>query len=140
MNTAFRLTHKTLPPATSLAIAALLSSDVTSAESKKIDVASVKKSIADLIEDDAERRGDGTSLTGTFVRLAWHCAGTYSKLDGSGGSNGARMRFNPEAGWGANAGLGVARQALEGIKEKYPEVSYADLYTLAGVVAVEEAG
>lgn len=50
------------------------------------------------------------------------------------------MRFDPEASWGANAGLGVAREALEGIKEKFPEVSYADLYTLAGVVAVEEAG
>ena len=32
--------------------------------------AAVKKSIADLIEDDAERRGDGTSLTGTFVRVS----------------------------------------------------------------------
>jgi catalase (peroxidase I) len=50
------------------------------------------------------------------------------------------MRFDPEASWGANAGLDVARKALEGVKEKYPEVSYADLYTLAGVVAVEEAG
>ena len=50
------------------------------------------------------------------------------------------MRFNPEASWGANAGLGVARDALEPIKEKHPEISYADLYTLAGVVAVEESG
>ena len=50
------------------------------------------------------------------------------------------MRFNPEANWGANAGLGVARDALEPIKEKHPEISYADLYTLAGVVAVEESG
>lgn len=77
---------------------------------------------------------------GTFVRLAWHCSGSFSKEDGSGGSNGARMRFNPEASWGANAGLGVARDALEPIKEKHPEISYADLYTLAGVVAVEESG
>lgn len=90
-------------------------------------------------EDDMDRRGDGTSLTGTFVRLAWHCAGTFSKVDGSGGSNGARMRFSPEATWGANAGLDLARKALESVKEKHPEISYADLYTLAGVVAVEEA-
>ncbi|KAL7545159.1 hypothetical protein ACHAWF_008514 [Thalassiosira exigua] len=125
---------------TALALSFAPDSALAKAESKQADVAAVKKSIADLIEDDAERRGDGTSLTGTFVRLAWHCAGTYSKLDGSGGSNGARMRFNPEASWGANAGLGVPRKALEDIKAKHPDISYADLYTLAGVVAVEEAG
>ena len=50
------------------------------------------------------------------------------------------MRFNPEASWGANAGLDVARAALEPVKEKHPEISYADLYTFAGVVAIEEAG
>ena len=100
----------------------------------------MKTDIANLIEKDAENRGDGTSLTGTFVRLAWHCSGSYSKVDNSGGSNGARMRFHPEADWGANAGLAIARDALEPIKAKYPGLSYADLYTLSGVVAVEEAG
>eukprot|EP00586_Coscinodiscus_wailesii_P016581 CAMPEP_0172499860 /NCGR_PEP_ID=MMETSP1066-20121228/132009_1 /TAXON_ID=671091 /ORGANISM="Coscinodiscus wailesii, Strain CCMP2513" /LENGTH=315 /DNA_ID=CAMNT_0013273831 /DNA_START=57 /DNA_END=1001 /DNA_ORIENTATION=+ len=108
--------------------------------SAKVDVAAVRKSIAELIEEDSEKRDDGTSLTGTFVRLAWHSSGTYSKVDGSGGSNGARQRFNPEASMGANAGLHVARDALEKVKEKHPEISYGDLYTLAGVVAVEEAG
>ena len=100
----------------------------------------VRSSIADLIDKDMEARGDGTSLIGTFVRLAWHCAGTYSKEDNSGGSNGARMRFNPEASWGANAGLDIARKVLEPIKEKFPNITYADLYTLAGVVAIEESG
>ena len=42
--------------------------------------------------------------------------------------------------WGANAGLDLPRKVLESVKEKHPEISYADLYTLAGVVAVEEAG
>ena len=79
-------------------------------------------------------------MTGTFVRLAWHCAGTYAKADNSGGSNGARMRFNPEAKWGANAGLTMAREHLEKIKAANPSISYADLYTLSGVVAVENAG
>lgn len=36
----------------------------------KLDVNAVKKSITELIDDDAERRGDGTSLTGTFVRVS----------------------------------------------------------------------
>jgi len=105
-----------------------------------VDLAKVRESIVTTIEDDQEKRGDGTSLLGTFIRLAWHCAGTYSKEDNSGGSNGARMRFDPEASWGANAGLKIARDALEPIKAQYPAISYADLYTLAGVVAVEEAG
>ena len=104
------------------------------------DLPKVKEAILEVIENDMEKRGDGTSLYGTFIRLAWHCSGTYSAVDGSGGSNGARMRFNPEASWGANAGLGIARSALEPVKAKFPNLSYADLYTYAGVVAVEESG
>jgi cytochrome c peroxidase len=50
------------------------------------------------------------------------------------------MRFDPEASWGANAGLGHPRTVLEGIKSRFPGITYADLYTLAGVVAIEEAG
>ena len=50
------------------------------------------------------------------------------------------MRFAPEKDYGSNAGLNVARDVLEQIKSQYPEMSYADLYTYAGVVAVEESG
>ena len=83
----------------------------------------------------------GSCIRAFFRRLAWHCAGTYSKTDNSGGSDGARMRFNPEATWGANAGLGPARDALEPVKAKFGKaLSYADLYTLSGVAAVEAMG
>mmetsp|Transcript_5548 Transcript_5548/g.8292 ORF Transcript_5548/g.8292 Transcript_5548/m.8292 type:complete len:324 (+) Transcript_5548:31-1002(+) len=144
MNAAAHFAARHAAPAAAAGTLLALSLSPAAAEAKvevaKTDVQAVKKSIADLIEDDMERRGDGTSLTGTFVRLAWHCAGTYSKVDGCGGSNGARMRFSPEASWGANAGLDLPRKLLESVKEKHPEISYADLYTLAGVVAVEEAG
>lgn len=104
------------------------------------DLKKVRAAIVEIIESDADKRGDGTSLYGTMIRLAWHCSGTYSVVDQSGGSNGARMRFEPECSWGANAGLNVARQALEPVKAQFPDLSYADLYTYAGVVAVEEAG
>lgn len=50
------------------------------------------------------------------------------------------MRFSPEKDWGANAGLAKARERLEDIKKKFPVISYADLWILAGVVAVEAMG
>ncbi len=40
----------------------------------------------------------------------------------------------------ANAGLQLARERLERVKREHPGITYADLYTLAGVVAVEEMG
>jgi catalase (peroxidase I) len=49
-------------------------------------------------------------------------------------------RFPPESQWGANAGLDIARKVLEPVKAKFPWISYADLWTLAGVVAVEAMG
>ena len=101
------------------------------------DYAAVRAAIASRL--DADDYDDG-SYGPVLVRLAWHCAGTFDKATGTGGSNGATMRFDPEAGHGANAGLGVARAFLEPVKKAHPWISYADLYTLAGVVAVEEMG
>lgn len=105
----------------------------------KLDVAKAKKDIAEAIEKDAEKRGDGTSIGPTLVRLAWHASGTYSIFDKTGGSCGATMRFAPESEWGANAGLKIARDFMEPIKKKHG-LSYADAWTLAGVVAIEEMG
>lgn len=73
------------------------------------------------------------------MRLGWHCSGTYSAKDKTGGSNGSTMRMDPEASWGANAGLGSARKFLEPLKEKY-NMTYADLYTFASVVSIEKMG
>jgi cytochrome c peroxidase len=50
------------------------------------------------------------------------------------------MRYSPEKDWGANAGLGLARSLLEKVKAAHPGISYADLYSLAGVVAIQEMG
>jgi len=144
---AFRLTATRIAGPASVVTAATLYPQTTQASAIKIeappsgvDIPKLKDAIQDLIETDQEQRGDGTSLYGTMIRLAWHCSGSYSKVDNSGGSNGAKMRHAPEKDWGANAGLGVARAALEPIKAKFPEISYGDLYTLAGVVAVEACG
>jgi len=83
---------------------------------------------------------DDGSYGPVFLRLAWHAAGTFSKHDNSGGSDGATMRFDPEGSHGANAGLAVARGHLEKVKQKHPGITYADLWSLAGVVAVESLG
>jgi cytochrome c peroxidase len=140
--TIFRTIQRMAGPASLTAAGALaLYASPESVHAKEaVDLAKVREAITEVIESDMEKRDDGTSLYGTLIRLSWHCSGTFNKQDGTGGSNGARMRFNPEASWGANAGLGGARAALEPVKAKFPEMSYADLYTYSGVVAVEEAG
>ena len=102
-----------------------------------VDYSAVRKEIAGLL--DAEDYDDG-SYGPLFVRLAWHSSGSYSKLSGDGGSNGAAIRFPPERDWGGNKGLQLAVQLLDQVKRKHPGISYGDLYTLAGVVAVEEMG
>ena len=50
------------------------------------------------------------------------------------------VRFKEELAHGGNAGLHKLVDALEPIKARYPDVSYADMYTLAGKVAIESAG
>ncbi|PKS06414.1 hypothetical protein jhhlp_007162, partial [Lomentospora prolificans] len=81
---------------------------------------------------------DDGSYGPVLLRLAWHASGTYDKETGTGGSNGATMRFSPEASHGANAGLAAARDFLEPVKQQFPWITYSDLWILAGVCAVQE--
>ncbi|KAM0789707.1 cytochrome c peroxidase [Microbotryomycetes sp. NB124-2] len=97
----------------------------------------IRKDIAAIIP--AKDWDDG-SLGPLLVRLAWHASGTYDKDSDTGGSSGAGMRYENEGGDPANAGLQHARVALEPIKKKYPQITYSDLWTLAGVVAIKEMG
>ncbi|CAN8098890.1 unnamed protein product [Discula destructiva] len=87
--------------------------------------------------DEKDDYDDG-SYGPVLLRLAWHCSGTYDEMTKTGGSNGATMRFAPEADHGANAGLKNARDFLEPVKEKFPWISYSDLWILGGVAAVQE--
>jgi hypothetical protein len=73
-------------------------------------------------------------------RVAWHASGTYDARDGTGGSDGGTMRFEPEKSDPANAGLGIVRDMLHEVHKKYPDVSQADLWTLAGALSIEFAG
>ncbi|XP_043720498.1 LOW QUALITY PROTEIN: probable L-ascorbate peroxidase 6, chloroplastic/mitochondrial [Telopea speciosissima] len=78
-----------------------------------------------------------------LVRLGWHDSGTYDKnieeWPQRGGANGS-LRFEVEQKHAANAGLVNALKLLQPIKDKYPNVTYADLFQLASATAVEEAG
>ena len=59
----------------------------------------------------------------------------------TGGSGGGTIRFKEELAHGGNAGLGsTAVEWLEPVHEKYKGISYADLYTLAGVAAIQTMG
>jgi cytochrome c peroxidase len=94
-------------------VVALGSAVTLHAAETSVDEAAVRKEVSNLLMDN-EPMGP------TLVRLAWHAAGTFDKATGVGGSNGATMRFSQEAGHGANAGLGVARDFLEPVKAKFP--------------------
>ena len=74
------------------------------------------------------------------VRLAWHSSGTFDKKDGSGGSSGATMRFEPESTDDANAGLNIMRDLLIPVKKQFPFLSIADIWTRAGAFAVRFSG
>ncbi|OJI98068.1 hypothetical protein ASPVEDRAFT_147337 [Aspergillus versicolor CBS 583.65] len=102
------------------------------------DYQKVYDAIAERIANETDY--DDGSYGPVLVRLAWHASGTYDKETGTGGSNGATMRFAPESDHGANAGLKHARDFLEPIKAKFPWITYSDLWTLAGSCAVQELG
>ncbi|XP_008808406.1 probable L-ascorbate peroxidase 4, peroxisomal [Phoenix dactylifera] len=74
-----------------------------------------------------------------MLRLAWHDAGTYDVNTKTGGPNGS-IRHEEEYTHGSNAGLKIAIDLCEPVKAKHPKITYADLYQLAGVVAVEVTG
>ncbi|KAJ9521237.1 hypothetical protein QJQ45_022972, partial [Haematococcus lacustris] len=110
------------------------------------DYGAVRSAVANILDkDDYDDGSFGPVLVSAAglmgaVRLAWHASGTYDKASNTGGSNGSTMRFPPECEHNANAGLKVARDLLDPVKERFPWISYADLWTLAGCVAVEEMG
>lgn len=74
-----------------------------------------------------------------MVRLAWHDAGTYCAKTKTGGANGS-IRLDLEAALAVNNGLKIAHDLLAAIKASNPDGSYADLYQLAAVVAIELTG
>lgn len=116
--------------------ATAVASQMASAESGKVTSAEVAKAsaeIAALVKSDPDKGP-------TLVRLAWHSSGTYDKMTKTGGSGLGTIRFKEELAHGGNAGLDKAVQWLEPVKSSNPNLSYADLYTLSGIVAIKTLG
>lgn len=90
------------------------------------DYQKVYNEIASRLEEKDDY--DDGSYGPVLVRLAWHASGTFDKNTGTGGSNGATMRFHPESGHGANAGLKAARDFLEPVKGMLSILEYAVQY------------
>eukprot|EP01084_Bolivina_argentea_P037938 70150_1 len=107
-----------------------------------LDISAVFRDLNNLMNDSkecwpADTFGSESSYGPLFIRLSWHCSGTFRATDGLGGCGGGRQRFLPEASWDDNTNLDKARALLVPLKYKYgTALSWGDLMVFAGTAAI----
>ena len=109
---------------------------------KKLDYKAIENDMHDLMIDSQDWwPADWGHYGGLMIRMAWHAAGSYRISDGRGGAGTGNLRFAPLNSWPDNASLDKARRILWPIKKKYGNnISWADLFILAGNIAYESMG
>jgi catalase-peroxidase len=109
---------------------------------KSLDFKALEKDMHNLMTQPQDWwPADWGHYGGLMIRMAWHAAGTYRTGDGRGGAGTGNLRFAPLNSWPDNGNLDKARRLLWPIKKKYGNnISWADLFILAGNIAYESMG